>query len=69
MPINFCIVVEKKGPVLISETEMAELINVNRLKDEFQKGIDNLKADFVKNLTIRSPFGRHQSTIPFQQSF
>lgn len=46
-----------KGPVPINETEMAELINVQHLKEELQKGLDHLKADYVKNLSIRSTAG------------
>nr|CAG4646580.1 EOG090X0DUK [Macrothrix elegans] len=47
-------ILEKKGPVPINENEIAELVNVNKLKDELQKSLEQLKSDFVKNLTLRT---------------
>nr|SVE74449.1 EOG090X0DUK [Daphnia barbata] len=48
---------EKKGPVLINENEIGELVNASRLKDDLQKGLDQLKSDYVKHLSLRSASG------------
>lgn len=53
-----CVLVEKnKGPVPINENEMAELVNVPSLKQDLQKGLDQLKNDYVKHLSLRSAAG------------
>jgi hypothetical protein len=44
--------------VVVDENEISELINVSKLKEDLQKSLDNLKADYVKNLTIRSGAGQ-----------
>lgn len=49
---------EKKGPVPVNESEIGELINVLRLKDDLQKGLDQLKSDYMKNLSLRSASGK-----------
>ena len=58
--IIFCLYgcdLEKKTAVVIDEREVAELINITQLKEDLQKSLDKLKADYVKNLTIRSAAG------------
>nr|SVE78501.1 EOG090X0DUK [Daphnia lumholtzi] len=48
---------EKKGPVPVNESEIGELVNVSRLKVDFQKGLDQLKSDYMKHLSLRSASG------------
>ncbi|XP_032795997.2 ribosome-recycling factor, mitochondrial isoform X1 [Daphnia magna] len=48
---------EKKGPVPVNETEIGELVNVSRLKEDLQKGFDQLKSDYMKHLSLRSASG------------
>ena len=45
----------------INEHEIEELVNVQQLKNDLQKGIDHLKSDYIKHLSIRSTSGK--STI------
>ena len=51
--------IEKKGSTPVNENEIAELVNVNRLKEDLQKAIDQLKSDYVKNVTLRSAAGKN----------
>ncbi|KZS05975.1 ribosome-recycling factor, mitochondrial isoform X2 [Daphnia magna] len=48
---------KKKGPVPVNETEIGELVNVSRLKEDLQKGFDQLKSDYMKHLSLRSASG------------
>nr|SVE75394.1 EOG090X0DUK [Daphnia dolichocephala] len=48
---------EKKGPVPVNESEVGELVSVSRLKEDLQKGLDQLKSDYVKHLSLRSATG------------
>ncbi len=41
----------------MNENEIAQLINVEHLKNDLQKALDQLKNDYVKNVTIRSAAG------------
>ncbi len=52
---QFC--AEKKGPVTINEQEIEELVNVQHLKNDLQKGVDHLKNDYIKHLSLRSTSG------------
>nr|CAG4636522.1 EOG090X0DUK [Eubosmina coregoni]SVE70067.1 EOG090X0DUK [Eubosmina coregoni] len=52
---------KKKGSTPVNENEIAELVNVNRLKEDLQKAIDQLKSDYVKNVTLRSAAGSIES--------
>nr|CAG4637360.1 EOG090X0DUK [Ceriodaphnia reticulata]SVE73199.1 EOG090X0DUK [Ceriodaphnia reticulata] len=52
---------KKKGPVAINEEEIEELVNVQHLKNDLQKGIDHLKSDYVKHLSLRSTSGSIES--------
>jgi len=56
---------EKKPVVVVDENEISELINVSKLKEDLQRSLDNLKADYVKNLTIRSGAGWFSITTSF----
>lgn len=51
---------------MINENEIAEVVNVVRMKDDLQKLLDTLKADYVKNLTIHSTAGNLKSFPLFQ---
>jgi ribosome recycling factor len=55
---SWCIISEKKGSVIINEDEIAELVKVSSLKQDLQKGLDQLKSDYVKHLSLRSASGR-----------
>ncbi|XP_046657654.1 ribosome-recycling factor, mitochondrial-like isoform X2 [Daphnia pulicaria] len=46
-----------KGSVIINEDEIAELVKVSSLKQDLQKGLDQLKSDYVKHLSLRSASG------------
>ncbi|EFX77370.1 hypothetical protein DAPPUDRAFT_305846 [Daphnia pulex] len=48
---------KKKGSVFINEDEIAELVKVSSLKQDLQKGLDQLKSDYVKHLSLRSASG------------
>nr|SVE73826.1 EOG090X0DUK [Daphnia atkinsoni] len=48
---------KKKGPVPVNESEIGELVNVPKLKDDLQKGLDQLKSDYMKHLSLRSASG------------
>ena len=50
---------------MVDENEISELINVSKLKEDLQRSLDNLKADYVKNLTIRSGAGWFPITTSF----
>nr|CAG4642049.1 EOG090X0DUK [Eurycercus lamellatus] len=52
---------KKKSAAIVNEAEIAELVNVERLKEDLQKSLEQLKADYVKNLTIRSATGSIES--------
>lgn len=52
-----------KGKVQINEAQMSELINVENFKTQMQKALENLKEDFVKNLSLRSTSGSIESLI------
>ncbi|RZC31954.1 RRF domain containing protein [Asbolus verrucosus] len=43
-----------KAKVTVNENQLAEVINVESLKNQMQKAIDSLKDDFVKHLSVRS---------------
>lgn len=45
---------EKKNVVQINEDEIKELVNFDKLKHELERSLDQLKADYVKNLSLRS---------------
>merc|ERR1712071_585435 len=45
---------KKKVAVQINQDEIQELVNFDRLKHELEKSLDQLKADYVKNLSLRS---------------
>nr|CAG4642809.1 EOG090X0DUK [Evadne anonyx] len=48
---------EKKAAVQINEDEIQELVNFDRFKSELERSLDQLKADYVKNLSLRSNLG------------
>nr|CAG4635073.1 EOG090X0DUK [Alona affinis] len=52
---------KKKAAIVVDEREIAELIDVTQLKTDLQMSLDQLKADYVKNLTIRSASGSIES--------
>jgi len=45
---------KKKNVVQINEDEIKELVNFDKLKHELERSLDQLKADYVKNLSLRS---------------
>ena len=49
----------------INEHEIEELVNVQQLKNDLQKGIDHLKSDYIKHLSIRSTSGTSISVVIF----
>nr|CAG4650493.1 EOG090X0DUK [Sida crystallina] len=48
---------DKKKNVQISESEIAEVINVRVLKKDLEQAVEHLKGDYVKFLSIRSATG------------
>ncbi|XP_018569796.1 ribosome-recycling factor, mitochondrial [Anoplophora glabripennis] len=46
-----------KMKVQINKSQISEYVNVDTLKNQMQRAIDQLKDDFVKNLSIRSAAG------------
>ncbi|XP_018335368.1 ribosome-recycling factor, mitochondrial [Agrilus planipennis] len=46
-----------KTQVKFNESEIAEFVNVDSVKNQMQKAIDDLKNDFVKQLSLRSSAG------------
>lgn len=49
----------KKGKlkVVLSEDELTQVISVDELTDQLNKVVDNLKADYVKHLNVRTSAG------------
>ncbi|XP_067012912.1 ribosome-recycling factor, mitochondrial [Anabrus simplex] len=47
----------KKKAVIINEERLSEVISVDSLKNQMQKAVDNMKDDFMKNLSLRSTVG------------
>ncbi|XP_055607899.1 ribosome-recycling factor, mitochondrial [Uranotaenia lowii] len=57
---------EKKGSsgkVHINEHQLAEVINLESLRTQMEKSINNLKDDYIKNLSIRSTTGSIETLI------
>ncbi|CAH0546089.1 unnamed protein product [Brassicogethes aeneus] len=50
-----------KGKVEVNENQISEVINLDTLKNNMTKAVDNLKDDFVKNLSLRSTTGSIES--------
>lgn len=43
---------------MINENQLAEVLNIESIKSQMQKAIDQLKDDFVKHVSLRSTTGR-----------
>ncbi|KAJ8919976.1 hypothetical protein NQ315_006506 [Exocentrus adspersus] len=52
-----------KSKIIINESEISQAVDVDALKSQMQKAIEQLKEDFVKNLSLRSAAGSIE-TIP-----
>ncbi|KRT84809.1 hypothetical protein AMK59_2642, partial [Oryctes borbonicus] len=50
-----------KSKVQINENQLSELVNVETLRTQFQRPIETLKEEFVKNLSIRTVVGSLES--------
>lgn len=46
-----------KAKVVINENLLAEVVNIDTIKNQMQKAIDQLKEDFVKHISLRSTTG------------
>lgn len=58
-----------KTKVQINESQLAEIVNVESVKNQMQKGIETLKTDFVKSLSIRSAAGEHNCVFMLQNIY
>ncbi|RZF47093.1 hypothetical protein LSTR_LSTR005171 [Laodelphax striatellus] len=47
----------KKKSVAIDETVLNEVVDVDKLRSQMQKHVDNLQEDYIKNLSLRSTSG------------
>ncbi|KAL1518292.1 hypothetical protein ABEB36_001934 [Hypothenemus hampei] len=50
-----------KAKVVVNESEIAELINVDSLKDQMKKVLTQMEDDYVKHLSLRSTTGSIES--------
>nr|CAG4638742.1 EOG090X0DUK [Cyclestheria hislopi] len=48
---------KKKAHVEVHENEIAELTNIDSLKQDLERALEHLRQDYVKNLSIRSSAG------------
>ena len=48
---------EKKGPVPVNEQEISEVLDVDDLKNDLNNAFEHMKAEYVKNLSLRSTSG------------
>lgn len=46
-----------KSKVAINETLLAEVVNIDTIKNQMQKAIEQLKEDFIKHISLRSTTG------------
>lgn len=46
-----------KAKVVVNETLLSEVINIESVKNQMQKMVDQLKDDFIKHVSLRSTTG------------
>ncbi|KAK3862698.1 hypothetical protein Pcinc_031456 [Petrolisthes cinctipes] len=47
----------KQTKVHVTEAEMSELVNVTKMNDQFSQLVEDLKQDYIKNLSLRTAAG------------
>ncbi|KAG7178049.1 Ribosome-recycling factor-like [Homarus americanus] len=47
----------KKTKVHLSDEEMSEVLNVTHMRNQFSETVENLKQDYIKNLSLRTSAG------------
>lgn len=47
----------------INENQLSELVNLDTLRTHFQRPIEILKEEFIKNLSLRTTIGKKYSYI------
>ncbi|XP_042235918.1 ribosome-recycling factor, mitochondrial-like [Homarus americanus] len=48
---------DKKTKVHLSDEEMSEVLNVTHMRNQFSETVENLKQDYIKNLSLRTSAG------------
>lgn len=48
---------DKQTKVHVTEAEMSELVNVTKMHDDFSQLVEDLKQDYIKNLSLRTAAG------------
>lgn len=46
-----------KSKVVINENQLSEVVNIETMKSQLQKSLDQLKEDFIKHVSLRSTTG------------
>jgi len=52
---------KKAKNINVSDEEMEELINVDKMRDQFDGAVSNLRDEYIQNLTIRTSLGSIES--------
>lgn len=48
---------DKQTKVHVTEAEMSELVNVTKMHNDFSQLVEDLKQDYIKNLSLRTAAG------------
>nr|XP_053646045.1 ribosome-recycling factor, mitochondrial-like [Cherax quadricarinatus]XP_053646046.1 ribosome-recycling factor, mitochondrial-like [Cherax quadricarinatus] len=54
---------DKKAKVHLSDSELSELVNVTKMKEEFSDIVENLKQEYIKNLSLRTSAGSIENLL------
>lgn len=54
--VSLCFILGK-AKVVVNENQLAEVVNVESIKNQMQKAVDQLKDDFIKHVSLRSTTG------------
>lgn len=53
---------DKQTKVHVTEAEMSELLNVTKMHNQFSQLVEDLKQDYIKNLSLRTAAGVYYFT-------
>ncbi|XP_042877004.1 ribosome-recycling factor, mitochondrial-like [Penaeus japonicus] len=55
----------KHNKVHLSDSEMAEVVNVEQMRNQYEQTLENLKQEYIKNLSLRTAVGSIE-TLPVE---
>lgn len=58
-----------KSKIVVNETMLGEVINIDTIKNQMEKAIDQLKEDFIKHTSLRSTTGKDEIVSLKERAF